>query len=98
VELMRHAVEALSRRDVDALVSFVAPDAAWDLRSGTFEGAEAIRGFLEEWLGSYDDYRVEARRFSISAAAWCFSPTGRTVAWSAAKVASNSRWRRSSYG
>jgi ketosteroid isomerase-like protein len=60
VELMRHAVEALRRRDVDALMSFVAPDAAWELRSGTFEGTEAIRGFLEGWLGSYEDYRLEA--------------------------------------
>jgi ketosteroid isomerase-like protein len=60
VELMRQSVEALSRRDIDALMSFVAPDAAWDLRSGNFEGVEAIRGFLEEWLGSYEAYRVEA--------------------------------------
>ena len=42
------------------VMSFVAPDAAWELRSGIFQGTEAIRGFLEGWLGSYEDHRVEA--------------------------------------
>jgi hypothetical protein len=26
---------------------------------GTFKGRAAIRGFLEDWLGSYEDYEIE---------------------------------------
>jgi hypothetical protein len=36
-----------------------APDAVWDFSSagfGSFDGAAAIRSFLEDWLGAYEDY------------------------------------------
>jgi len=62
VELVRQAVEAATRRDFDALMSFYAPDAVWDLSPmgvGTFEGRAAIRGFAEDWLGSYEDFEIE---------------------------------------
>ena len=48
VELVREAVAAGSRRDLDALMSFYARDAVWDLSPmgiGTFEGG---RG--DPWL------------------------------------------------
>ena len=62
VERVREAVAAGSSRDLDALMSFYAPDAVWDLSPmgvGTFEGRAAIRGFAEDWLGSYEDFEIE---------------------------------------
>jgi ketosteroid isomerase-like protein len=63
VELWRRAIEVSSRRDFDGILSFFAPDSVWDMSPmgmGTFEGLEAIRGFYEDWMGAYTDYRVEA--------------------------------------
>ena len=62
VELTRQAVAAGSSRELDTLMSFCAPDAVWDLTPmgiGTFEGRAAIRGFAEDWLGSYEDFEIE---------------------------------------
>ena len=60
VERWRQAEEAFLRRDFDAMMSFYAPDAVWDGSSAGigayFEGATAIRSFLEEWLGAYEEY------------------------------------------
>jgi ketosteroid isomerase-like protein len=54
--------EAMSRRDLDALMRGFAPNCEFDLNAwsiGTFEGRAAARGFIEDWLGSYDEYRAE---------------------------------------
>jgi ketosteroid isomerase-like protein len=62
VGITRRTFEAASRRDADALLSFFAPDAVWDLSSagiGRFEGAAAIRGFLDDWFAAYEDYTTE---------------------------------------
>lgn len=61
VQLMRRQFEAGSRRDLDAVLSFYAPDAVWEAASlGTrFEGVAAIRGFLEDWLGAYEAFEME---------------------------------------
>ena len=62
VALFRQGVEAATRRDLDKLLSFYAPDAVWDLSAvgvGTFEGRSAIRGFAEDWLGSYEVLEIE---------------------------------------
>jgi len=63
VEGVRRAFEALRRRDVDEFMSTWTPDAVWDLNAwgiGSFEGLAAIRGFVEDWLGNYEDYLAEA--------------------------------------
>jgi hypothetical protein len=63
VELMRRSLEPVNSRDFDAMMSLFAPDAVWDMSPmgmGTFEGLAAVRGFLEDWIGAYDDYAVEA--------------------------------------
>ena len=63
VELTRQAVTALGRRDLDACMGFFAADAIWDASQtavGTFEGRVAIRAFLEDWVGVYEDYEMEA--------------------------------------
>jgi ketosteroid isomerase-like protein len=61
VELTRLAFEAVNRRDLDAVMSFFAPDAVSDGRAagGRFEGRAAIRGFLEEWFGSFAELRMD---------------------------------------
>ena len=61
VELSHRFLEAASRLDFDAMVSFYAPDAVWEGRASgmTFEGRTAIRGFWEDWFASYEELRLE---------------------------------------
>ena len=62
VRLARQGYEAMSRGDLDAVMSLFAPDAVYDASDaglGTFEGEEAIRGFVEDWRRSWEDYRYE---------------------------------------
>jgi ketosteroid isomerase-like protein len=61
VKLTRRMLEAANRRDLDAMMSFYAPDAVWETLSLgiSFEGVAAIRGFLEDWLGAYEEHEVE---------------------------------------
>ncbi len=64
VKLARAATAAGSSGDLDTLMSFWALDAVWDLSPvgiGTFEGQAAIRGFVEDWIGSYDDLEIEVQ-------------------------------------
>jgi ketosteroid isomerase-like protein len=59
----RESADAHARRDFDAMISFFAPDAVWDSSSAGigayFEGATAIRSFLEEWIASFEDYEYK---------------------------------------
>jgi ketosteroid isomerase-like protein len=66
-ELTRRAFEAVNRRDIDALMSFFAPDAVLDGRlvGGKYEGRAAIRGFLDEWFGSFAEFRYEVEEFVV---------------------------------
>ena len=60
VELTRLAFEAVNQRDIDAVMSFFAPDAVLDGRGpGVYEGRAAIRGFLDDWFGSFAGLRME---------------------------------------
>src|SRR5947209_2133716 len=61
VELTRRTFDAYNRRDFDAITRFVASDAVWEAVSlGTsFEGVAAIRGFLDDWLGGYEEFEFE---------------------------------------
>src|SRR6059058_2565897 len=56
VELVRGLVGAVDRCDVDAFVSFQAPDAVLEAAVGRFEGVAAIRGFIEDWLANYEEF------------------------------------------
>jgi hypothetical protein len=87
VERWRQTNEAFVRRDFDAMMSFFAPEAVWGLSSagiGGFEGADAIRRFHADWIGSYGDYenQVEA-----------LGPRQRRVVWGAFSGRSP-RWER----
>jgi ketosteroid isomerase-like protein len=62
VEVMRRVFEIGNQRDFDALVGFWSPDYVWDLSPmglGVYEGASAIRGFFEDWLGAYEEFEAE---------------------------------------
>jgi ketosteroid isomerase-like protein len=66
VELTRLAFEAANRRDIDTVMSFFAPDAVvagqvWNL----FEGRAAIRGFFDDWFGSFAELRFEVEEFVV---------------------------------
>jgi len=61
VELALRAAESGARGDLDAVMSLFADDAVWDLAAaglGTFAGSAAIRGFLEDWGGSFEDLEI----------------------------------------
>ena len=59
VEFTRRSVAAANRGDFDALLRGYAPDVVWDMNPlgglGTFEGHAAVRGFLEDWHGNYEE-------------------------------------------
>ena len=63
-ERMRLMLEAADRADWDAVLGFVAPEAVWEanplgLPRPNFDGAAAIRVFLEEWSGPYEDWGLD---------------------------------------
>jgi len=65
VELTHRSVEALNRRDFDAVESSFAPDAIYrGTEIGTFEGARAIRGLVEDFLSSYEEFEAEREEIS----------------------------------
>ena len=57
VELVGRAFEAANRRDLDAVASSFAEDATFDGRAlgDHFEGRAAIRSFIEDWFGAYEE-------------------------------------------
>jgi ketosteroid isomerase-like protein len=58
-ELLRRIVEAVNRGDLDAVMSFFAPNCVWDdsaIGLGTREGLTAIREHIEAWIGSYEEF------------------------------------------
>ena len=61
VERWRQAAGAAGRRDFDAAMGIFAPDAVWEVQplGISHRGAPAIRSFLEDWLGSYEDYEYD---------------------------------------
>jgi ketosteroid isomerase-like protein len=62
VELVRSAYDASNRRDFNAMMAVYGRDAVWDMTPiglGTYEGLAAIRGFIEDWVGAYEEWRAE---------------------------------------
>jgi ketosteroid isomerase-like protein len=65
-ELVRTALDAWSRGDIDAAMSTFRPDAVLDgsaLGLGTYQGPAAIRARLEEWMGSFEDFEIVSEEF-----------------------------------
>jgi ketosteroid isomerase-like protein len=65
VELTRRAFVAVNQGDLDAVMSFFAPDAVLDGRVEVLEGRAAIRGFLDVWFGSFAELRMEAEELDL---------------------------------
>jgi len=60
VELTRASMEATNRLDFGAAVEVFASDAVFDVSAagvGRFEGRDAVRAYLEDWIGSYAEQR-----------------------------------------
>jgi ketosteroid isomerase-like protein len=61
VELTRRFAEAAKRRDFDEMLSPFEADAVWEAAplGVSFGGVTAIRGFFEDWIGSYEEFEME---------------------------------------
>ncbi len=65
-ERVRRAFEASNNGDFDTLMSFYGRDAIWDMTPmglGVYEGQVAIRGFFEEWVGSFEEFEMDPEEF-----------------------------------
>jgi ketosteroid isomerase-like protein len=61
-DLARRFCDCLERRDYEAALSFFDLDPLWDMSEmgmGIFEGRIPVRGLLEDWNGSYDEWEIE---------------------------------------
>jgi ketosteroid isomerase-like protein len=69
-ELTRRAYAAVNSRDYDAILSFFGEDSVWDVSRmglGSHTGLTAIRHFLEDWIGSFEEYRLDVEEvFGLS--------------------------------
>jgi ketosteroid isomerase-like protein len=59
-ELVRTSLEARNRHDLDAALRFYAPGCVVEQETGTLQGVSAIRAFLEEFLGFYEEIQYES--------------------------------------
>src|SRR4051794_16542754 len=64
VDLVHKQLEALDRGDLDGVISSVAEDGLLDGRADLIEGRAAIRGFLKEWFGAYEELNFELEEVS----------------------------------
>lgn len=61
VELVRRSVDAVSGRDSDQFAGLFGSDSVWDLSPmglGIYEGSSAVRAFVEDWNGSYEEFEL----------------------------------------
>jgi ketosteroid isomerase-like protein len=65
VQLVHEIIEALNRGDVDAMLERMHPDFEWrplessPVAGGVYRGHEQVRRYVEDWLGTFDDLRIE---------------------------------------
>jgi ketosteroid isomerase-like protein len=62
VDRWRDGFNAINSGDVHAAMSIWGPNPVWDMSPiglGVYEGASAIRGFWEDWVGTYEDWQAE---------------------------------------
>jgi len=70
VGLARSQLEAVNRRDLDALMSGAAPDAVYDTAPsgmGVYEGHAAIRAFLQGYWDCFEELRFELEEADLRA-------------------------------
>jgi ketosteroid isomerase-like protein len=62
VELVRDGIDAVNRRDLDALMSNWSPDVVYDTSPsgmGTYQGHAAVRAFMKGYWDLFDELRFE---------------------------------------
>ena len=69
VEIVRQGYEGFAARGV-INPGIATPDFVWDMSNfhgwpeqQTYEGAEEVQAFLSEWIGTWDDWELEADAF-----------------------------------
>ena len=100
VELVGRALEAANRRDLDAVMSSFAEDATCYGRAlgDRFEGRAAIRSFVEEWFGTYEELEYGLEEARDLGNGLCLPWSFRTVVCLAAPVTFDSARDGSSSG
>lgn len=68
VELARRGYEALNEGGLERITEFLDPDIEWEISSvapnaGTYRGLHAVRALIEDWLGAFDELRIEPEEF-----------------------------------
>jgi ketosteroid isomerase-like protein len=66
LEIVRKVHDAYNRGDAETMLSLIDPDC--EIRDpgrtgGTFRGHDELLEFLEEWMESWDSYRVEVEEY-----------------------------------
>jgi ketosteroid isomerase-like protein len=65
VQLVHEIVEALNRGDVDGMLDRMHPDFEWKplesspVAGGVYRGHEQVRRYVDDWLGTFDDLRLD---------------------------------------
>ena len=63
VERTRDLYEISNRGDIDAMMTFYAPDVVWDASptvGNVFEGMATFRGFAQDYLAAFEDHEWTA--------------------------------------
>ena len=66
VEVVHRQLEAVNRRDFDALLPYAAPNVVYDTSPsgfGVYVGVAAIREFIEGYWKAFEDLRLELEEF-----------------------------------
>lgn len=63
-ELVRNAIDAINRGDVDGFLAQTHVDFEWTVLeasplAGTYRGHEEVRAYVEEWTDTFADVRLE---------------------------------------
>jgi ketosteroid isomerase-like protein len=62
--VVRSALEAVNRRDFEAMLGNTAPDVVYDTTGfGIYRGGPAIQEFIEDYWESFDELRFELEEF-----------------------------------
>jgi len=64
VDLVRQIIDALNRGDVEAMLARMDPDFEWrplenSPVSRNYRGREHVRRYVEDWLSTFDNLRLE---------------------------------------
>lgn len=68
VEIVKQVIEAGSRGDFETVLALHDPDWQGFIPedypvAGTWQGLDGVRGFAEEWLDAWEEFRVEPEGF-----------------------------------